>query len=416
MIYTGICDSQKDLRMAYALVSEVFSTENEMFNKIFSDNCNIVLLTDEFIKMQLNWSTLESVITQLKKIRRTIKFVVVGEKIEMTVPNAYMLNEPWVNAVRTCKRVEEITAAPLPRTGKKGNNIIDMLQFNLAKPDFLIEYILANPQLVLPELKRLVEIETTERHQVTEMRSRLDTLVLENMRLQEELRRSREERVNLVERLQTATGNYEDLVLRINKQYGVPYADDNLHGFDIEMNRYTKILYIKELTRVHFVDSLLYYTQLVLNTLNEQPTRYCVIEKEYSYSSAKMYPHHLPHTGINYAELKSADLCMIGYRKDILQSVLQNPSDAKYLILLDRSGHDFLAVRGDRVQTLYTLSDLKDNRYYGVPADITISYNTDNFYIPVIPGFDEMSDAEKIGAYTTLEITKAFVAAIEGKE
>lgn len=416
MIYTGICDSQKDLRMAYALVSEVFSTENEMFNKIFNDNCTIVLLTDEFIKMQLNWSTLESVIDQLKKIRRTTKFVVVGEKIEVSVPNAYMLHEPWVNAVRTCKLVEEVTTTPLPKSGAKDNNIIDMLQYNLSTPDFLIEYILANPQLVLPELKRLVEIETTERQQVTEMRSRLDTLVLENMRLQEELKRGQDERTLLIERLQAANGNYEDLMIRINKQYSIPYSDDNLNGFNIEMNRYTKILYIKELTRVHFVDSLLYYTQLVLNTLNEQPTRFCVIEKEYTYSSAKMYPHHLTHTGINYTELKSADLCLVGYRKEILHSILQNPSNAKYLILLDRSGHDFLAVRGDRVRTLYTLSDTKDNKYYNVPADITISYNTDNFYIPVIPGFDEMSDAEKIGAYTSLEITKALVAAIEGKE
>jgi hypothetical protein len=416
MIYTGICEEQKDLRMAYALVSEVFSSENEMFNKIFADNCNIVLLTDDFIRTQLNWSTLESVIAQLKKIRRTTKFVVIGEKIEISVPNAYIMREPWVNAVRTCKRVEETASRPIPKSSKKDNNIIDMLKFNIGTPDFLVEYILAQPQIVLPELRRLMDIETAERQQVTDMRSRLDTLVLENMRLQEELRREQEDRQRTIQRLQASTANYENLMLKINKQYAIPYTDDNINGFTLEMNPYDKILYIKELTRVHFVDSLLYYTQLVLNTLNEQPTRFCVIEKEFAYGVAKMYPHHLPHTGINYAELKTADLCMIGFRKDILQSVLQNPSSAKYLIILDRSGHDFLAVQGDRVRTLYTLSDTKDNKYYNVPADITISYNTDNFYIPVIPGFNEMSDAEKISAYTTLEITKALVTAIEGKD
>lgn len=416
MIYTGICREKKELIMAYSLSSTVFCDEREMFEKIFDENCTIVMLTDSFVRSIIHWSTVDQVIEELMRIKRTCKFVIIGEDMEIDCPHAYMFKRSWANASQTLSYVENAVLTPLPKNKKHSNNVIDMLRFNLQTPDFLIDYILSNPELAIPELRRLLNVDAALKAETIALHSRLDTLVLENVKLQEEKEKLLEDLSRQQSETERLQAKHNALLAKINQQYHVAYDEDNIEGFNISVCRYDKILYIKELTRVHFVDSLLYYVQCILNTLNDKPTRFLVIEKEYSFSSTRLYPNHTPHNNLTYSELKTADICSIGFQKDIINSVLQNPSNAKYLIVLDRSGHDFLAIKGDRVRTLYTMSDLEDNKYFGAPPDITISYNTDTFYVPVIEDFDRMSDAERINAYSSLESTKALITTIEGKD
>ncbi len=416
MIYVGLRKQFTNQRMAYSISAEVFTTEKEMYKRIFEDQCTIVMLTDDFIRNEIHWSTVSSLLSQLRLVKPIFKFVIVGTEIEIETNEAHILRQSWDNAAQTLDAVEKVALQELHPSAQLKNNILDLLRYNLQEPDFLISMILRNPELVLPELRRIVNDEVGSVSKINRLSSSLDTVVLENSKLKSAIEKRDKDIERITRRYQELAAKHEALLAKINKQYELAYDENNSNGFHISVCRYAKILYVKEITRIHFVDTLLYYLQCILNTLNDQPTRYCIIEKEYSYTSSRLYPHHLVHSSISYSELKTRDICMVGYQKDILGSILQNPSNAKYLILLDRSGHDFAAVFGDRVRTLYTLSDLTDNKYFHIPADITISYSDSTFYIPTIPGFDDMPDTDKLKAYSSLEITKALLNVIEGSD
>ena len=200
------------------------------------------------------------------------------------------------------------------------------------------------------------------------------------------------------------------IVNRINFSYNKDLDESKL--FYLKSNKYTKILYIKERTRVHYLDTLVYYLQEILKTLYSVPTRVVVIEPYYAYDQIKLYPNLKPHWSLDYSDVYGKDIMMAGFQPNLMEDILQNPSNVEYLIIVDRGGYKTPHVAGNNVEIFYTMSDLSDN-YDNVVRDRIISYDTSTHNIPYIEGFNSLSLEDKMSKYSSMPIMKSIIEVVE---
>lgn len=200
------------------------------------------------------------------------------------------------------------------------------------------------------------------------------------------------------------------LVSRVNFKYEKTVNPDTM--FLATENKYNHILYIKEITRVHYTDTLVYYLQEILKTLYGVPARTVVIEPYYSYGRESLYPNLKPHWNLTYTDVYSGDILMAGYQPKLMQDILQDASHVQYLIVLDRGGYMTQHITGGNVSTIYTASDLKD-----VPDNLrkedVISYSEDTMNIPYIEDFNDLSPEEKIQKYSSMKVIQRLINILE---
>ena len=177
-------------------------------------------------------------------------------------------------------------------------------------------------------------------------------------------------------------------------------------------SRFTRILYIKERTRVRYVDTLLYYLKEILKTLYGVPAREVVIGPYYSYGGIKLYPGLQPSFDLSYSQLYQSDIYMPGFQPGVMSDILKNPSNVEYLIVLDRCGFEVPHILGDGVEYVYTMSDLEDNFDRLDPRRI-ISYSHSTLYIPHIEGFNELSVEDRMVRYSSMKIIKHLIELLE---
>ena len=184
--------------------------------------------------------------------------------------------------------------------------------------------------------------------------------------------------------------------------------------FQVDKNSYDKILYIKEISRVQYTDTLVYYLKEILKTLYAMPTRILVIEAYYADGKIPLYPDLVPHHNLIERDIIKGDILMLGMQPNMMQDILKNASNISILIILDRAGYSVPHVSGDNVEVLYTVSDLKDVPQ-GVPLGRVISYDESTQFIKYIKGFDSMDTSARIGAYSSMNIVKNIVSLLEKK-
>ena len=202
------------------------------------------------------------------------------------------------------------------------------------------------------------------------------------------------------------------LVSRINFTYNKNI--DSNKQFVVRNNSYDKIIYIKEYSRVQYVDTLVYYLQEILKTLYSMPTRQVVIENYYADGKIDMYPNLVPHHNLIERDVIKGDILMLGMQPKLMEDILKNASNISILIILDRGGYSVPHVIGDNVETLYCFSDIKD-KPEGIPLKRCISYENNTLNIPFINNFEELDASAKIGTYSSLDIVKKIVKLIESK-
>lgn len=241
--------------------------------------------------------------------------------------------------------------------------------------------------------------------------NKVSSLQLQNSELTRKLREAEEHCQKLLREKSLVDAQLGTLVGRIN--YSYEKGIDATQFLQIEgKSRYTKILYIKERTRVRYVDTLLYYLKEILRTLYGVPAREVVIGPYYAYGGIKMYPGLEPSYDLTYTQLCKSDIYMPGFQPGVMSDILKNPSNVEYLIILDRGGYDVPHVLGGDVEYIYTVSDRKDS-YDGVGARRTISYSHDTLYIPYIQGFEELSVEERMVRYSSMSIMKQLIGILE---
>lgn len=202
------------------------------------------------------------------------------------------------------------------------------------------------------------------------------------------------------------------LVNRINFQYNADVDEKTM--FIQNEHKYDKILYFKEITRVQYMDSFIYYLKEILKVLYSMPARLLVIEGYYASGKERLYPGLVPHHKLTEEDVLSNDVLMLGMQPKLMHDILQNPSNISILIVLDRAGFISPHIRGKNIEYFYTASDrsdIPDN----VPNSRIISYKDDTLFIPMIDGYDKLDNGQRISKYSSLEIVKNIISMVEGR-
>ena len=204
----------------------------------------------------------------------------------------------------------------------------------------------------------------------------------------------------------------DSLVKRINYQYDIKVDQKRL--FHVDGNRFDKVLYFKEITRVQYTDTFIYYLKEICRVLYNMPTRVVCIEGYYADGKIPLYPDLVPHHKLREQDVISGDILMLGMQPKIMTDILKNPSNISILIILDRGGYTSPHISGDNVEYFYLASDVKDVSGNVPPARI-ISYGKETLYIPYIEHFEDLDKSERMAKYSSLDIMKKIISLIEGR-
>lgn len=240
---------------------------------------------------------------------------------------------------------------------------------------------------------------------VSRLQSIIDTLnkELENKKYELELECMNKLRVQ---------SKLDSLVKRINYQYDIKVDQKRL--FHVDGNRFDKVLYFKEITRVQYTDTFIYYLKEICRVLYNMPTRVVCIEGYYADGKIPLYPDLVPHHKLREQDVISGDILMLGMQPKIMTDILKNPSNISILIILDRGGYTSPHISGDNVEYFYLASDVKDVSG-NVPLARIISYGKETLYIPYIEHFEDLDKSERMAKYSSLDIMKKIISLIEGR-
>lgn len=266
----------------------------------------------------------------------------------------------------------------------------------------------ANPTKFIATLQSLCSYYFAARDEASIANNRASELMLLIDELQQDKSKMKSEMDKITEHANESVASLQALVNRVNFRYEKTVNPDEM--FVLHENQYKHILYIKEITRVRFVDTMLYYLQEIMKTLYSAPIRTVVIEPFYAYSRAELYPQYKPHWNLSYRDVYKGNIFMAGIQPKVMKDVLQNSSHLHYLVILDRGGYMVPHVSGGNVSTIYTAATIED-----APSDAKdiISYQEDTLNIPYIEDFDELSPEERIQKYSSMNIMQTLVNKLE---
>lgn len=239
--------------------------------------------------------------------------------------------------------------------------------------------------------------------------NKLATFLMQVTTLEKELETKNKQLDDLTNRLNNANATIHALGSRMAFQYNKT-TDVNAQ-FELDENQFIKVLYIKEISRVHYTDTLLYYLSEIVQTLYGEPIRQVVIGPYYSYMQHEMYPGFKPHWNLTYQDVYDSNIYMAGFQPKVTHDILQNANHVHFLVVLDRSGCNAPFIKGNNVEVLYTVSDLKDAA--SLDKQHVISYSDETLYIPYIEDFENNSSEDKIKKYSTMPIMKTLIEYLE---
>jgi len=389
-------------------------TNIESFYAIVYDiGTDVVGLTDEFIDKVLGWGEVTKVVNEITKAKPKLQIALLGVQLKFEIPNTYFIKKSWNSPTMVSQVLSHLYDIQRSTRTNKNNRVYNDFIMNSKDSNDLISYILKNPELSMSFIRELLGKYKEHNSGVLSLENRLATLQLVNQTLSDDIAKKDKD----LEKLQSTTiasvNKYNSLVGKINNKYGVPYNTEGAMGYDLDKCNYNKILYIKEISRVKYVDTLIYYLQLIMSTLHTVKTRSIVIETPGAFRKSKLYPKLTLDIKLTYNSLIYDDILFMGYQKDLISTVLQNTAGFKYLIILDRTGIDYTYVRGRGVVNIFTASDINDVQHYNVSKTNVISYSNESLYIPNIDGFESMTIEERIKAYSSFQVVQELIKAME---
>lgn len=345
----------------------------DLYTLLVTKNCESITITREFADANFTYTSLCAFIANSAKL---------APHIQITVEDTYYNNiDSAVRRLAECSSIEELI--------------------------FLIE---RYPDKALAILKKLCLQHTSNAEALNVANNKLASALLATSDAKRLLKYRTAE-------LDTAQANANELasklhvlVNRLNFSYEQTINPDTM--FTVGENQYKRILYLKEVSRVHYTDTLVYYLCEILKTLYSMPVRFVVIEPYYSYGRAKLYPDCKPHWELTYRDVYSGNIYMAGMQPKLMEDILCNPNQVPYLIILDRGGMDCVHVDYMNVDTIYVASDIRD-----LPAEAdpqhAITYSKTTLNIPYIEDYESLSLEQRIQKYSTMPIVKTFIDYLE---
>ena len=355
-----------------------FIKTKEELDKVVADNSrsNKIIIRRDFAKENFTPSGLLKFIENAKKINRNLI-------IEVDKKSKVLTGTKFINMLKNARNLEELMV--LLTTYPK--EFIDSIQQLTSKSE--------------DEQKELLAASNT----VSGLQVIIDEQKKEIEDLKYQLKFEQENKFEISARLSA-------LVNRINYQYNINVDETKL--FQVSKNNYDKVIYIKEITRVQYIDTLVYYLKEILRVLYSMPTRLVVIESYYGSGCPRLYPKLTPHYALKERNVISGDILMMGIQPKLMEDILKNPSNISILIILDRANYVIPHLRGENIEYFYTASDLKDVSD-DIPNSRIISYSEKTLFIPLIKNFEAMGNGEKMSAYSSTTIMKRLIATIEGR-
>lgn len=269
----------------------------------------------------------------------------------------------------------------------------------------------AHPREMMEVLKMLCSNYVETYSETLAANNKVSSLQLQNSELIRRLEDSKGAYKRLLNSKALVEGQLGTLVGRINYSYEKDIDPSQFLQLD-DSQHYAHILYIKERTRVRYVDTLIYYLKEILKTLYGVPAREVVIAPYYAYGGLKLYPGLQPSFDLSYSQIYKSDIYMPGFQPGVMSDILKNPSNVEYLIILDRGGFDVPHILGPGVDYVYTMADLSDN-YDKIDRQRIISYSHDTLYIPYMEGFNDLSVEDKMVRYSSTAIIKQLIDLLE---
>ncbi len=286
--------------------------------------------------------------------------------------------------------------------------VIDLKSITL--PDELIYALEVNPTRVISTIQMLCNNFLEEHDDAAIANNRIASMRVRLEDLRSQLRSAEAENRKLQDECNDIKSRLHALVSRTNFRYEKTVEPDSL--FVADSNGYNHILYVKEITRVHYMDTLLYYLSEILKTLYEVPVRTVVIEPYYSYGRECLYPNMRPHWQLKYRDVYSGNIMMAGYQPHLMEDILKNPSHVNYLVILDRGGYQIPHVQCGNTTYIYTASDISDVSD-AIDRNQIISYDESTLYIPYIEDFNKLSPESKVQKYSSMNVTKELINYLE---
>lgn len=200
------------------------------------------------------------------------------------------------------------------------------------------------------------------------------------------------------------------LTSRIKYQFDINIDQSKL--FRIDDNKFDKVIYFKEVSKVQYFDTFLYYLKEILRIKYNMPARLVVIEGYYADGRIPMYPDLVPHHQLRERDVLEGDILSLGFQPKLMGDILKNSSNVSILIVLDRGGYVAPHLTGKNVEYFFIASDPEDVSEK-IPDARIISYTEKNLFIPYIDGFDEMDKSERLTKYSSIEIMSKIISLIE---
>lgn len=278
------------------------------------------------------------------------------------------------------------------------------------EPGIFIYALEKQPSRVLSTIQELCNEYLSTHDEANAASSKIATMLVQIDDLQKQVKYAKRDYDALLETKNDLEAKLHALVSRVNFKYEKTVSPDSM--FLATENAYNHVLYIKEITRVHYTDTLMYYVQEIIKTMYNVPVRSIVIEPYYAYGRASLYPNHVPHWELKYSDVYSGDIMMAGFQPNLMRDILKDASHVNYLIILDRGGYSVPHVNCGNCTTVYTASDLKDLEKDFDPERV-ISYSEETLNIPYIEGFDDLSIEDKIQKYSSMDVVKKLINILE---
>ena len=291
------------------------------------------------------------------------------------------------------------------------NSLIEKLQ-DVWTEDDLIYLTVKYPKELLSTVRKLATENMEQQKLVLEasntvsrLQSIIDNLTLEKENSEYALKIEQGNKFSIQSKL-------DALVKRINYQYNVKVDSESL--FRETSNRFDKVLYFKEITRVQYIDTFVYYLREIFKVLYGLPTRFVVVESYYAASKIPLYPDLVAHHELKERDVLSGDILMLGYQPNLMKDIVKNSSNVSLLIVLDRGGYKTPHLYGNNVEYFYIVSDLKDVSK-DIPLSRVISYSEATLFIPHIGEFQSLDNSERMARYSSMGIMKKMIALLEGR-
>lgn len=416
MICVGMSKQMLKKLPVFSGYFNIFCTEAELYIQAYDISTNIIVLTDDFIKNVIGWDRLVRIVEALNQNKSNLTIMLLGKKLDILVRNTIPIYMDWQLPQRVNRVIEKLHSYKKNTISNEFDNTFNDLSINLGDVASFSSYIMKYPEKSIKVLREVFNKFNNSSNELLAKDNQISTLLLEAKTTQNLLDEKRNELDEIYKMYHQILYIHQTLVYKINKQYGIAYEDDNSLGYRVNNSTYTNILYLKELSNVRFTTSLFYYLQTILNSLNISHTRAIIIEKPGNFSSQLRYRDYILTSQMNIGNLKSSDLLMIGYQKDIMLAILQNVVFNKYLLILDRSGADNEFLSGSKIQSVYLMNDIEDNKIYRKPIDRIISYSKKTMHIPYVEDFNKLDSTNKLSKYSEFKIINNLLKIIEREE